>query len=231
MSNLLRKESRYLSMVATTILLVSLVLIACSSPQPAAEPTQTPMPTQTSTATPEPSPTQPPTSTPSPQPTDTPTPEPPTATSTSTPTPIPPTATSTPVPPTDTATPVPPTTTPTSKPTDTPPPPPSPPPPPTQAASTAPPGFDIPPGKSLFIFVNYTDKDWNVDIIGDQSYFLAVPPNQPGQEYAMATIAIDPGTYIWKAGSPLGFYIRDADGNTDFQFSVAVGDIYPVKVR
>jgi hypothetical protein len=76
-----------------------------------------------------------------------------------------------------------------------------------------------------------TDKDWNVDIIGETSYFLAVPPNQPGQEYAIATIAIDPGTYSWKAGSPLGFYIRDADGNVDFQFSVAAGKVHTVRVR
>jgi hypothetical protein len=107
----------------------------------------------------------------------------------------------------------------------------SPPAPPTEAPAAGPPGFDIPPGKALFVFINYTDKDWNVDIIGAQSYFLAVPPNQPGQEYAMETIAIDPGDYIWKAGSPLGFYIRGADGNTDFAFTIAVGEIYPAKVR
>lgn len=105
------------------------------------------------------------------------------------------------------------------------------PPTPTEAPSSAPPGLDVPPGKALFVFRNFTDKDWNVDIIGSQSYFLAVPPNQPGQEFAEATIAIDPGTYIWKAGSPLGFYIRDATGNTDFEFSVAAGDIYPTSVR
>ena len=74
-------------------------------------------------------------------------------------------------------------------------------------------------------------RNYDVDIIGTQSYFLAVPPNQPGQEYAMETIAIDPGDYIWKAGSPLGFYIRGADGNTDFAFTIAAGEIYPAKVR
>jgi hypothetical protein len=99
------------------------------------------------------------------------------------------------------------------------------------SAPAAPPGVDIPPDKALFVFINYTDKDWNVDIIGEPSYFLAVPPNQPGQEYAIATIAIDPGTYIWKAGSPLGFYIRDANGNTDFQFSVSAGEVHTARVR
>jgi hypothetical protein len=99
------------------------------------------------------------------------------------------------------------------------------------SAPAAPPGVDIPPDKALFVFINYTDKDWNVDIIGEPSYFLAVPPNQSGQEYAIATIAIDPGTYIWKAGSPLGFYIRDANGNTDFQFSVSAGEVHTARVR
>jgi hypothetical protein len=99
------------------------------------------------------------------------------------------------------------------------------------SAPAAPSGVDIPPGKALFVFINYTDKDWNVDIIGEPSYFLAVPPNQPGQEYAIATIGINPGTYTWKAGSPLGFYIRDANGNVDFPFSVAAGEVHTARVR
>jgi hypothetical protein len=103
--------------------------------------------------------------------------------------------------------------------------------PPAPEPPPAPPGFEIPPGKALFVFANYTDLDWNVDIIGSTSYFLAVPPNQPGQEYARETIAIDPGTYIWKAGSPLGYYIRDGQGNTDFQFTVGAGEIHNASVR
>ena len=100
-----------------------------------------------------------------------------------------------------------------------------------EAPPPAPSGYDIPPGKALFVFVNYTDKDWNVDIIGQPSYFLPVPPNQPGQDHAEVTIAIDPGTYVWKGSSPLGFYIRGPGGNVDFQFSVAEGEVYTASVR
>jgi hypothetical protein len=99
------------------------------------------------------------------------------------------------------------------------------------APAEAPPGQDIPPGKALFVFINYTDKDWNIDIIGDQSYFLPVPPNQPGQEHALETIVIDPGTYVWKGTSPLGFYIRNSAGNVDFEFSVAAGEVHTASVR
>jgi len=90
-------------------------------------------------------------------------------------------------------------------------------------------GFDVPPGKALFVFYNYTHIDWNMDI---GPYFLRVPANQPGQEYAVATTAIDPGTYTWQATSPGGeWFIKMGSGGAATEFTVAVGDVYVERVR
>jgi tetratricopeptide (TPR) repeat protein len=84
--------------------------------------------------------------------------------------------------------------------------------------------FDIPPGKALFYFANYSGEQWNVDI---GSYFLEVPPNPPGQEYNLVTIIIEPGTYTWQAHSAnAGYYITDSNGNKAFEFTVAAGEAY-----
>ncbi len=81
----------------------------------------------------------------------------------------------------------------------------------------------------MFVFYNYTNIDWNIDI---GPYLLKVPANQPGQPYAIGTLVLDPVTYIWKAKSPGGgYYIRDANGNTAFEFTVAAGEIYVQGVR
>jgi hypothetical protein len=221
-------------LVAAALLIVSLAVVGCGGAQPAAAPTEAAPPTNTPappTATPVP-PTDtpvPPTATPIP-PTDT--PVPPTATPVPpTDTPIPPTATpvpptATPVPPTDT--PVPPTETPVPAPTDTPEPPP-PPPTATEAPAQSSGGFDVPAGKALFVFYNYTNIDWNIDV---GPFFLAVPANQSGQEFAVATVAIDPGTYTWQGKSPGGkYYIGGQNGNPAFTFSVAAGEVHAEGVR
>jgi tetratricopeptide (TPR) repeat protein len=84
--------------------------------------------------------------------------------------------------------------------------------------------FDIPPGKALFYFANYSGEQWNVDV---GSYFLEAPPNKPGQEYNLVTIVIDAGTYTWQAHSAdAGYYITDSNGNRGFEFTVAAGEAY-----
>jgi hypothetical protein len=84
--------------------------------------------------------------------------------------------------------------------------------------------FEVPPGKALFVFQNYSGEDWNVDI---GSYLLEVPANPPDQEYSFTTIAIEPGTYTWQAHSPGGgYYITDANNNRAFEFTVAAGEIF-----
>jgi hypothetical protein len=200
-------------LVATALLIVGLAVVGCGGGQPAVAPTATPAP-PTNTPVPPTATPVPPTDTPVP-PTDTPVPP--------TNTPVPPTAT--PVPPTDT--PVPPTDIPVP-PTDTPEPAP-PPPTATEAPAKSPSGFDVPAGKALFVFYNYTSVDWNIDVGPN---LLKVPANQPGQEFAVGTLVLDPGTYTWQANSPGGGWgIRDANGNVAFQFTVAAGDVYVQGVR
>jgi hypothetical protein len=81
----------------------------------------------------------------------------------------------------------------------------------------------------LFVFYNYTNVDWNIDV---GPHLLKVPANQPGQEFAVATLVLDPGTYTWQANSPGGGWgIKDANGNVAFQFTVAAGDVYQQGVR
>ncbi len=92
------------------------------------------------------------------------------------------------------------------------------------AAAKPGPQFDIPPGKALFYFANYSGEQWNVDI---GPYFLEVPPNKPGQEYNLVTIVIEPGTYTWQAHSAsAGYYITDGSGNKAFEFTVAASEAY-----
>jgi len=48
----------------------------------------------------------------------------------------------------------------------------------------------------------------------------------------MATLVIDPGKYTWQAHSPGGgWYIRNAQGGTSFEFTVAAGEVYTTDVR
>ena len=84
--------------------------------------------------------------------------------------------------------------------------------------------FDIPPGKSLFVFKNYSGEIWSVDI---GPYHLDVPTNPPDQEYSYHTLVIDPGTYTWQAHSMGGgYYITDSSGNKAFEFTVAPDEMY-----
>lgn len=84
--------------------------------------------------------------------------------------------------------------------------------------------FDIPPGKALFVFKNYSGEQWLVDI---GTYFLEVPPNPSDREFTYTTLVIDPGTYTWQAHSAdAGNYIVDSDGNRGFEFTVAEGEMY-----
>lgn len=99
----------------------------------------------------------------------------------------------------------------------------------TASSNTTSSGLEVPPGKALFVFYNYTNADWNIDI---GPYFLQVPAKQPGDEYGFGTVAIDPGNYTWQAHSPGGsYYIEDGNGNRAFEFTVAVGDVFEEGVR
>lgn len=89
--------------------------------------------------------------------------------------------------------------------------------------------LEVPPGKALFVFINYTNVDWSIDV---GPYHMDLPAWQDGQDYPMGTLAIDPGTYIWQAHSPGGgYYITDANGNQSFEFTAAEGEIVQRSVR
>lgn len=85
------------------------------------------------------------------------------------------------------------------------------------------PDFEVPEGKALFVFINYTHLDWNIDI---GPYFLQVPGRAPDQESSISSVVIDPGTYSWKATSADGSsIITNPNRDTGFEFRVGVGEI------
>ena len=97
---------------------------------------------------------------------------------------------------------------------------------PTPGTST---GFDVPPDKALFVFYNYSGVDWNVDF---GPYLLEIPAKPPNEEYTVATVIIDPGTYIYQGHSPGGgYYMKNSQGGMDFEFTVAAGETYETSVR
>ncbi len=99
---------------------------------------------------------------------------------------------------------------------------------PTEAApAEASAGYDVPAGKALFVFTNYTDVDWSIDI---GSYHLDMPAWKGG-DYPVGQVVIDPGKYAWQALSPGGgYYITDANNNRSFEFTVAAGEVYETAV-
>jgi hypothetical protein len=84
-------------------------------------------------------------------------------------------------------------------------------------------GVDIPPGQALFVFINYTGQQWNVDV---GPYFLEVPPKPVDQDLFFGTKILDPGSYTWKAISADGSSrAEDANRNRAFDFTIAAGEI------
>ena len=85
-------------------------------------------------------------------------------------------------------------------------------------------GFDVPPGKALFLFFNYTGIDWNIDIGPN---FMQAPAKQPDQVFSVTAIVIDPGSYVWQGHSPGGQYsITGDNGKKVFEFSVREGEVH-----
>jgi tetratricopeptide (TPR) repeat protein len=84
-------------------------------------------------------------------------------------------------------------------------------------------GIQIPEGKALFYFRNYTGQVWQIDV---GPYFLEVPPRQPDQEVNIGTIFVDPGTYTWSAHSLDNSSLVDEHGNTAFEITLGPGDMY-----
>jgi len=84
--------------------------------------------------------------------------------------------------------------------------------------------YNVPEGKALFVFVNYTGNNWIVDI---GPYALEVARNVPPNESTTATQVLDPGTYTWQAHSVEdNFYLVDSNGNKGFEITLAAGQVY-----
>jgi hypothetical protein len=95
--------------------------------------------------------------------------------------------------------------------------------------ATATPVYDIPAGKALFVVTNYSGSQWNINFA---NYLLVVPPRQVNEEYAQASLVVDPGSYAWQAHTPDGRYFRDpATGGTEFTFTVAAGEVYQQEIH
>jgi tetratricopeptide (TPR) repeat protein len=84
-------------------------------------------------------------------------------------------------------------------------------------------GIQIPEGKALFYFLNYTGQVWQVDV---GPHFFEIPPRTPDEVYNLGTIFVDPGTYTWSAHSLDNYYIVDDDGNRAFEITLSPGDVY-----
>lgn len=82
-------------------------------------------------------------------------------------------------------------------------------------------GVEIPSGKALFVFLNYSGEAWNVDV---GPYFLEVPPKPVDQDIFFVTKIIEPGSYTWTALAPNGTRAVDINGNKAFDFSVGAGE-------
>ncbi|MFN8454755.1 MAG: tetratricopeptide repeat protein [Anaerolineae bacterium] len=81
---------------------------------------------------------------------------------------------------------------------------------------------EIPAGKALFVFINYTGDQWNVDV---GPYFIEVPPKPVDQDIFFIAKVIDPGSYTWTAIAPGGGKrAEDASGHRAFDFTVAAGE-------
>ncbi len=86
-------------------------------------------------------------------------------------------------------------------------------------------GIEIPAGQAVFVFLNYTGNQWNVDF---GPYFLEVPPKAHEEDGAIvASLPIDPGSYSWMAKSPTDGSIAAKDnGDKLFDFTVGIGKIH-----
>ncbi len=85
------------------------------------------------------------------------------------------------------------------------------------------PALEAPPGMALFVLVNYSGVQWNVNFA---NYLLVVPPRAESEEYTVASLAIEPGVYIWQGHSPDGRRITNPDtGANEFQFTIAAGEV------
>jgi hypothetical protein len=98
-----------------------------------------------------------------------------------------------------------------------------------RTSATCPPDVAISPGKALFLAYNFTRAAWDVTF---GPYTLRVPGYRPGEGYATASLAFEPGSYRWQAQTPddAGAFISDPEGNTVLAFTAEPGDLLFVRL-
>jgi hypothetical protein len=94
------------------------------------------------------------------------------------------------------------------------------PPAPKPTAPPEPAGPSAPAGKGLFVFINNTDVDFVVDVIGPTNASQVVPPKSSKE------FVLDPGHYIINGHSPGGDYAINA-----YSFDIAAGQVFPLNLN
>jgi imidazolonepropionase-like amidohydrolase len=93
-----------------------------------------------------------------------------------------------------------------------------------RTTGACPPEVVVPPGKALFVAHNFTRAAWDV-VFGPNK--LRVPGYRPGEGYATASLAFEPGTYRWQAQTPddNGAFVSDPEGDIALEFTAEPGDL------
>jgi hypothetical protein len=98
-----------------------------------------------------------------------------------------------------------------------------------RTTAACPPEVVVPPGKALFLAHNFTRAAWDV-VFGP--YTLRVPGYRPGEGYATASLAFEPGTYRWQAQTPddSGAFVSDPEGDIALEFTAEPDDLLFVRL-
>ena len=84
-------------------------------------------------------------------------------------------------------------------------------------------GIQIPEGKAIVYFINYSGELWQIDF---GPYFFEVPAKPADKDYSLGTIFVDPGTYTFSAHSLSKLYMVDDYGNKAFDVTLGPGEAY-----
>ncbi len=84
-------------------------------------------------------------------------------------------------------------------------------------------GIQIPEGKAVFYFQNYTGELWQIDF---GPHFLEVPPKPADKDYSLGYVFVDPGKYTFSAHSLSKFYWVDEHGNKAIDVTLNAGEAF-----
>jgi tetratricopeptide (TPR) repeat protein len=84
-------------------------------------------------------------------------------------------------------------------------------------------GIQIPEGKALVYFINYSGILWQIDV---GPHFFEVPAKPADKDYSLGYVFVDPGKYTFSAHSLDKYYMVDDHGNRAFDITLNAGDVY-----